>query len=696
MIYEELWIDINKFESGYAVSARQNEQIAQVRVIVTNQGKRVDNSRYSLHFTGKNAKGEFTDGYAEKLAEEGAYLYTFSRANLSVSGKFREAYFRLLDTANREISSASFYMKVYEATDLSPDQATVHVALLDEILEKYQKYMSISKDDFDKYSDAQKKEWTDFIAANKDIIGTIDPGGTVLKEIGEARAGHESLKGKLEASSNSAYIDDVNQWNRYDDEAKTNYFVTEIPPGTKIKQFFHDHGQQKTARETDRIIGTATVVMNAGMTANAELSGLYIHDGKVICENEFLPNYWILAWNAKNEWSYYKNGTATADQIIADGFDQAITAFTPLIWNGRRHEEGIKIYQDGIPDTVKNPHQIIAIKADGTILTVCCDGRDIVGSNGWNCTDAVRILLSLDVDKAFMLDGGGSTQTVVRGIQVNHNHDNSGKAERAMRHYLYFEKDIKDEKNKLQLEDIKVSQFTGKLGKRVSDAEVDLYKVQANFKNYNPNIMPWLTENTDLLSLPAGVYEGTRPKYGLPDASVYIYQIYQSKISPRKMIKATRSFDGAIFNRTIHSEGILSSGTGGWKRIYPAEEVLFLGGASLEQPTINLEKSILEFNYIWVQYAFNQLSKEIVRIRLPKIGESFVLRPLTVAGGNYAMLDRTVVQVIDSQTLKITEDVSFGIDASAKIGIVNNKSNVWISKISGDYDPTIKIKGWGE
>lgn len=285
---------------------------------------------------------------------------------------------------------------------------------------------------------------------------------------------------------------------------------------------------------------------------------------------------------------------------------------------------------------------------------------------------------------------------MVRGIQVNHNHDNSGKVERAMRHYLYFEKDLTNEKNKLQLEDIKVSQFTGKLGKRVSDAEVDLYRVQTDFKKYNPNIMPWLTENTDLLSLPAGIYEGTRPKYGLPDASIYIYQIYQSKISSRKMIKATRSFDGAVFNRTIHTEGTPVSGSGGWKRVYPLEEILFIGGASLEHPVINLERSILDFNYIWVQYAFNQLSKEMVRIRLPKIGEPFVLRPSNIAEGNYAMLDRTVVQIVDSQTLKITEDASFGIDTSAKIGIVNNKSNIWISKISGDYDPTIKIKGWGE
>ncbi|ROW75884.1 BppU family phage baseplate upper protein, partial [Enterococcus faecium] len=174
MIYDEIWLDINKFESGYAVAARQNEELAQVKVIITNNGTRIDNSQYSLKFIGNNPAGDLTDGTASKLAEEGSYLYTFTKENLSVTGKFKSAYFRIFDKNNKEITSCDFALKIISQADMSADQATVHVSILDDLIQKHESEMNNQWD-----------HWNGFVQDSKDVLENIDPNGELLTKLNE-------------------------------------------------------------------------------------------------------------------------------------------------------------------------------------------------------------------------------------------------------------------------------------------------------------------------------------------------------------------------------------------------------------------------------------------------------------------------------------------------------------------------------
>ncbi|MGG5372870.1 BppU family phage baseplate upper protein [Enterococcus sp. AZ196] len=205
MIYEEIWLDINKFETGYAVAARQNEEIAQLKLIITNNGVRIDNTQFTVRFIGNNPKGDLTDGSANRTNESGSYLYTFTKENLSVPGKYQNAYFQIFDRYGKEITSCNFEMRVIDQADMSADQATVHVSILDEMLNKHDKELTEQKEEFIDYSNQQKDEWGNFVDSNKEIIQDVDPGGKVLTELIEARKPQEesaypTLKERLDAN----------------------------------------------------------------------------------------------------------------------------------------------------------------------------------------------------------------------------------------------------------------------------------------------------------------------------------------------------------------------------------------------------------------------------------------------------------------------------------------------------------------
>ncbi|MBL1224782.1 exo-alpha-sialidase [Enterococcus sp. BWR-S5] len=207
MIYDEIWIDVNKFQSGYAIAARRNEEQAQIKIIVTNEGKKINNSAYTLKFVGNNPVGDLTNGTAARITgEEGAYLYTFTKENLAVSGKFKLAYFELYDSSNKKITSSDVQFRVIEEADMTADQATIHVTLLDEMLNKHDKELSSQKQEFDDYSNQQKDEWGNFVDSNREILESADPGGIILTELIDSRADtdgevHKQLSSRLESDT---------------------------------------------------------------------------------------------------------------------------------------------------------------------------------------------------------------------------------------------------------------------------------------------------------------------------------------------------------------------------------------------------------------------------------------------------------------------------------------------------------------
>ena len=96
---------------------------------------------------------------------------------------------------------------------------------------------------------------------------------------------------------------------------------------------------------------------------------------------------------------------------------QALTFGPALVVGGERaHETYTR------PDGGENKRaQRMVIAQDGPLsyLLVCCEGPDNTDSKGLTLEEMAQYMLTLGVDTAYNLDGGGSTTMVYRGKKIN-------------------------------------------------------------------------------------------------------------------------------------------------------------------------------------------------------------------------------------------------------------------------------------
>src|SRR5690606_27792627 len=136
-----------------------------------------------------------------------------------------------------------------------------------------------------------------------------------------------------------------------------------------------------------------------------------------------------------NEFVVYPPGT-TATEILKDGVQDALTAFIPLIQNHKEVDDSILSLTGAFK--AQHPRQIIAQMENLDIIFLSCGGRGFDGK-GMTAMDVTRILKREDVKFAFMLDGGGSTSTVVDGTLITKKIDKHGTKERLRPNFLYVE-----------------------------------------------------------------------------------------------------------------------------------------------------------------------------------------------------------------------------------------------------------------
>lgn len=179
MIIEKVYLDFNKFTSGYSIAARRNEEAAQIEIVVTNNGNLIDTQNFSCKFVGNNPKGEITDGVAIKTDKPGTYLYTFTKENLSVPGWFKRAYFEFYDALNKKITSAELRLNVFDEVDMNSEQAAIHVTILEEVVKKAEQ----NGKELDNFLSKGKTDWNNFIEQNRDVLESIDPGGEILVKV---------------------------------------------------------------------------------------------------------------------------------------------------------------------------------------------------------------------------------------------------------------------------------------------------------------------------------------------------------------------------------------------------------------------------------------------------------------------------------------------------------------------------------
>lgn len=116
----------------------------------------------------------------------------------------------------------------------------------------------------------------------------------------------------------------------------------------------------------------------------------------------------------------YTDNEPNAKTLIANGVKSAVCGFGAII------DDFVPIDYSYIPDKDNNhQRQIIGQFSNGDYAIVTCEGRNFAHSDGWTMAEAVTVCQKLGLKFAYVLDGGGSTETVIGKKQINTIYENA-------------------------------------------------------------------------------------------------------------------------------------------------------------------------------------------------------------------------------------------------------------------------------
>lgn len=221
----------------------------------------------------------------------------------------------------------------------------------------------------------------------------------------------------------------------------TDYYVTVVPKkdanGNRMRwklgianDAYDGVGVESTVSFAHR--KNATLAINCGVfniDTGAPL-GVLIQDGRVV--HTGVPaedKYQYLAITENGSFRVYPR-TASSGAMIADGVTDAVCIFGSLILNGQLVTQTDLRYE---------PRQSIGIAADGSIVIISVDGRKPGEDKGMSYDQLAAIHAEHGSVNAWILDGGGSVATVLRGVKQNDNVDYFH-VDRPVNNFLYIEK----------------------------------------------------------------------------------------------------------------------------------------------------------------------------------------------------------------------------------------------------------------
>lgn len=225
--------------------------------------------------------------------------------------------------------------------------------------------------------------------------------------------------------NSSVYNNGIIYTKHYHEEAETIYYLTRIPrrdPRTgKILKL-----KQHTDLKNNKIVEDFAKELNADFAINGGWGGVttldhvWIEDGEIKNNNPTdSPSRYTLGITEDGTLKSYHN--TNAERLINDDVIYAHTAFTPIIINGHKNND---VFSASSGLSARHPRQVIGQFKDKSLIILTTDGRGYngVGLNSEQCAD---ILYREGVDFAYMTDGGGSTQTVIRHQMINANTNNT-------------------------------------------------------------------------------------------------------------------------------------------------------------------------------------------------------------------------------------------------------------------------------
>ena len=163
------------------VFLRQGDKTGAVVIDATlmDNGTPVSLSGLTPMFKANTADGQAViadnTGFNIVNASGGNFTYQVPNALSSVPGKIKVAYFSFLDSSGAQ-STFNVVFVVEKAADMTQENAKDWVSNLNKIIDQYNQWVNNAH-----------SSWQEFVNANKEIIESIDPGGTLLKEVIDAR-----------------------------------------------------------------------------------------------------------------------------------------------------------------------------------------------------------------------------------------------------------------------------------------------------------------------------------------------------------------------------------------------------------------------------------------------------------------------------------------------------------------------------
>lgn len=294
------------------------------------------------------------------------------------------------------------------------------------------------------------------------------------------------------------------------------YYLTKVPKHDKdgniikMKQGFAHDDYHATGGESARSFSVrngATLVSN--VSASFKTLGLCIYNGEVL-HNRAGNNYsYILAFNDNMEMRSYPPNTPP-NTILNAGYNNAVTAFAPMIENGFIVPDNVLNSRDIFMQ--RHPRQAIAQDRIGNTYIVSVDGRKM-GEAGMTARELAEVLISHGMVFAHMFDGGGSSQTIYYQSMINKITDRDSNKERERDNFLYFGKDIKNDP------------YTDLLAKQgdvnyFRQTEMDAYSNLRYTRNNYISLIPYLTGGWRAYSETGGNHPRA---WIMPDMSVYMF-----------------------------------------------------------------------------------------------------------------------------------------------------------------------------
>lgn len=241
----------------------------------------------------------------------------------------------------------------------------------------------------------------------------------------------------------NVYYDNITTSKIFDNASGTYYYLTNIPrfdeKGVIIPLQMGIANDDKSCSTLEGTLkyawrNNATLCINCGVWNVDTIKPIasVIYKGEILYRDVPAENpekYQYFAITVDNKYKVYPIGT-TPEKMLLDNVYYACPIFASLIVNGEPVKQ---------TDLRKEPRQSIGFKENGDIVIISCDGRNHE-SEGMTYDDLARLHAINGSINAYILDGGGSTSTVLRGVKQNENIDNFT-TDRSVGTFLYVAKD---------------------------------------------------------------------------------------------------------------------------------------------------------------------------------------------------------------------------------------------------------------